>query len=727
MSIEEIYEGALEELEQPPKPLFKKAIDGAIVAVSYAEILLNQAIREYGEDQEVKYPDTAYYLPVMTALSGEKVETLGELPPILNRLRQQVREEYTFENARLAGEATLYAAEIIEALRYVREEEPHVEPWSGFLRDPILRKYGIQLVDWSIPGQTVILGRARSSEEAAELVRDLQSKGMMLFIADEVIEQLLEQDMKLGVDYIAFPVGNFTQVIHAVNFALRAGLAFGGMPPGERDQARDYQYRRVRCFVLHLGEIDDVKAAAHFGAIFLGFAVITDQELQEGMRIPDWYESEQDYKEMVKLGMELRGIKIETSEIDAPITVGPAFEGETIRRGDMHAEFGGKSSTAFEVVRMVEDRDEIEDGKVIHEGPDLDEIEEGGTLPLGIIVDVYGRKMQRDFEGVLERRVHGFTNYGEGLWHVAQRDFVWIRVSKDAYEKGFRMKHLGEILKTKLKEDFSQVIDRIQVTIITDENKVNEEIEGARERYRERDEKIAQLNDESVDTFYSCLLCQSFAPNHVCVITPDRVGLCGAISWLDAKASNEMDPHGPNQPIPKDGTIDEEKGMWEAVNEAVYKDSNRNLEEVNLYTLMEKPMTSCGCFEAIIAMVPEANGVMITTRDHGGMTPCGMNFSTLAGSVGGGVQTPGFMGVGRTYMLSPKFIKADGGLARVIWMPKSLKEFLGDDLRKRAEEDGLGEDFVDKIADEEVGETAEEILSFLQEKDHPALSMDPMM
>lgn len=723
-AFDEIYAGAIPDESKAPKKLFQRAYNGAIIATSYAEILLSKAIRKYGEDQPVGYPDTAYYLPVISSLSGEKVTKLGELPPILNRMRCQIKEELTFENARLYGESTAYAAEIIEALRYLNGAQPHVPPWTGYLTDPILRKFGIQLVDWTIPGQAVIVGKARTSEAAAKIVQELQGKGMMIFLVNEVIEQLLEQNMKLGVDYIAFPLGNFTQVIHAVNYALRAGMAFGGIAPGLREQHRDYQHRRVRAFVLHLGEIDDVQVAAHFAAIFLGFPVICDTELEE--QIPDWYVSHTNYDTIVKYAMELRGIKLKTLEIPVPITIGPAFEGETIRKGDMYVEMGGGRTTAFELVQMVGEN-EIEDGKITVIGPDLDQVEEGAKLPLGIMVKIYGRKMQEDFEGVLERRIHYFINYGEGLWHVAQRDICWLRISKEAVAKGFRIKHYGDILIAKFKDEFPAIVDRVEVTLITDQAKVEEMIKVARERYAARDARLKGLTDEAVDELYSCILCQSFAPNHVCVVAPERVGLCGAVSWLDAKASYEIDPNGPNRPIKKEGVIDAEKGMWQSVNEYVYTASNRSIEEVNLYTLMDRPMTSCGCFEAILAIVPEANGLMVTTREHSGETPCGMTFSTLAGSVGGGVQAPGFMGIGRSYMLSRKFLKADGGLGRIVWMPKELKEFLGEDLRKRAEEEGLGADFVDKIADETVGTTAEEILPFLEEKGHPALTMDPLM
>ncbi len=721
---EKIYEAVMGPDKPTPKKLLKRAYDGAIIATSYAEILLNQAIAEHGPDAPVSYPDTAYYLPVITALSGEKVTKLGELRPILNRMRAQIKTDLTFENSLLWGESTLYAAEVIEATHYLNKDVVHHEPWSGFLTDPILRKYGIKLVDWTIPGQAVIVGRAKSSKAAAKLVEELMGKGMMIFMSDEIIEQLLEENVKLGVDYIAFPIGNFTQVIHAVNYALRAGMAFGGIPPGLREDHRDYQRRRVRAFVLHLGEIDEVKVAAHFGAIFLGFPVITDQELDE--QIPDFYVSHTNYDDLVAYAMELRGIKMTDVKIDIPMNFGPAFEGETIRKNDVFVEMGGGRTNAFELVRMV-DQDHITDGKIEVIGPEITSFKAGDRLDFGIMVDIYGRKMQVDFEPVLERRIHYFVNYAEGLWHTAQRDLAWLRISKEAAAKGALFRHYGDILIAKFKSEFPAIVDRVQVRILTDSAAVAEGLKQAREAYRSRDDRMRGLTDDKVEEFYTCKLCQSFAPNHICIITPERVGLCGAVSWLDGKASYEINPTGPNYPIVKGPATDDVKGMWGNVNDAVFQGSNRTIERVNLYTLMEDPMTSCGCFEAIMTILPEANGIMITTREHKGETPCGMTFSTLAGMVGGGTQTPGFMGIGRTYIVSRKFITADGGLARVVWMPKELKEFLHDDLVARAKELGLGEEFINQIADETVGTTIDQILPYLEEKGHPALAMAPII
>jgi len=729
INFDQIFEGAIEPGKEP-KRLFKEAYEGAITALSYAEILLNQAIRTYGADHPVGYPDTAYYLPVIRCLSGEEIKTLGDCVPVLNRARAQVKENFRdFTNARLAGEATWYAADIIEAIRYIKyspDNPLHVPPWTGFIGDPVVRQYGTKMVDWTIPGEVIILGRARDSKELARVVNKLMGMGFMIFLCDEVIEQLLEEGVKLGVDLIAYPLGNFTQVVHCANYALRAGMMFGGIKPGLRDAQRDYQRRRIRAFLLYLGEHDMVKTAACMGAINIGIPIITDQPLPEDKQIKDWFIYEPDLEKAIQLGMELREIKITSIDIDAPITVGPAFEGESIRKKDMYVEFGGTRTPSFELVRMV-GPDDVEDGKVEVIGPDIDTAQPGSAMPLGIIVDVYGRKMQEDFEPVLERRIHYFVNYGEGLWHVAQRDIMWVRISKGAYEKGFRLKHLGNILYAKFKSEFAAVVDRVQVTIYTDEQKVLELRELARQYYKKRDDRLKELKDETVDTFYSCTLCQSFAPTHVCVVPPERTGLCGAVSWLDAKASYEINPHGPNQPIKLEGLIDPVKGQWKSVNEFVYNNSQRTIEAVNFYTIMEYPMTSCGCFECILAMVPECNGFMVVNREHGGMTPSGMTFSTMAGTIGGGAQMPGFMGISKSYLASRKFVPADGGLARLVWMPKALKEQLRPQLEEAAEAAGLGRDFVDKIADETVGTSGEEILPFLEEKGHPALTLPPLL
>jgi len=423
--------------------------------------------------------------------------------------------------------------------------------------------------------------------------------------------------------------------------------------------------------------------------------------------------------------IEVRGVKVSVSSLDIPVSYSAAFEGERVRREDTHVEFGGKYSTAFEHVHMRE-MDELEDGKIEIVGPDIDTAKIGGAMPLGIVVEIAGRAMHSDFEPLIERKIHDFLNYAMGIFHMSQRDIVWLRISKDAYASGFRLKDFGTIIHAQIHNLYSKIVDKVQVKILTGQAQVEVALKEARKSYAQRDERILGMTDESVDVFYSCSLCQSFAPNHICVISPERLGLCGAVSWLDGRVGYEIDPTGGNQPIKKTRVIDANKGQWNEVNEFVYRSSNRTIERVSLYSLMEDPMTSCGCFECILALIPEANGFMIVNREFGGMTPCGMKFSTLAGSVGGGNQTPGFLGVGRLYVLSQKFIAADGGLKRLLWMPKELKEFYRDRFGVRATAVGVP-DLLDKIADETVATTGEELVAYLQKVGHPALEMNALL
>ncbi|MFW6126400.1 MAG: CO dehydrogenase/CO-methylating acetyl-CoA synthase complex subunit beta, partial [Chloroflexota bacterium] len=320
-----------------------------------------------------------------------------------------------------------------------------------------------------------------------------------------------------------------------------------------------------------------------------------------------------------------------------------------------------------------------------------------------------------------------------GVWHQGQRDIGWLRLSKTAKEKGFTLKHIGTILHAKLHEDFGRIFDKMQVKLYTEEDKVKELIESARSVYDARDKRIEGMTDETTETFYSCTLCQSFAPTHVCVISPERTGLCGSYNWMDCRAAYEINPTGPNQPVEKGDAVEEWLGQWKGVNDFVFKASRGAIDHYNFYSIMNDPMTTCGCCECIAAVLPLCNGVMTANREYTGETPCGMRFTTLAGTVGGGISTPGFVGHGKYNTTQRKFLRAEGpkdqphgGLLRLVWIPTSLKEEIGERITARGEELGVP-DLLDRIADETVGTTEEEILPFLQEKDHPALKLDPII
>jgi acetyl-CoA synthase len=372
------------------------------------------------------------------------------------------------------------------------------------------------------------------------------------------------------------------------------------------------------------------------------------------------------------------------------------------------------------------DMNEIEDGEVEVVGPDVDDIEKGTRMPLGIYLEVAGRKMQTDFEPILERQIHHLINYAQGVMHIGQRDIAWIRVGDQAIDKGFKLKDIGTILHAKLHQDFGSILDKVKVTLYTKEDDVAKLTERARGEYTVRDDRVEKMTDEGVEIYYSCTLCQSFAPSHVCVISPERTGLCGAYNWMDCKASYEINPTGPNQPVEKGECLDPKLGQWKGVNDFIYKASRQTVDHYNFYSMLIAPMTTCGCCECIAAVLPSCNGIMTVHRDYTGETPSGMKFTTLAGVMGGGQSSPGFVGHSKYNITQGKFILGDGGLLRMVWMPKSLKEEIKERLLKRGDAMGVA-DLIDRIADETVGITEDEILPFLQEKDHPALKMGPIV
>ena len=699
---------------------------GSNAVAGLTEGAVNDTIAKYGAEKEIAFPDTAYFFPTIYAATGVKVKTLGDLPACVGVLKSLITNQEDLGQALNAGLATAVGAEILEGLKYVEGGNPYAnDSGIGFVPDPIIRSLGVPLVTGDIPGVAVVLGKADNAADVAKVVKDYQSKGILTFLVGDVIEQCAEGGVKMGLELRVVPLGHdVTSVIHVVTVAIRAALIFGNVQPGDLGGLLEYTKNRVPAFVNTFGAIDAVVVSAGAGAIALGFPVVVDIDLAEN-QVPGALESVCDHGETVKKSLELRGIKIKSKELPIPVAFAAAFEGEIIRKSDMHSEFwSGKNPTA-ELVLM-KDLAEVEDHKLTIVGPDLDSGEK--DFALATYVEVAGKKMQSDFESVIERKIHAWFNYMEGVMHTGQRNQIRIRVSNAAFDAGLRLKDFAEVLYHMIMDEFDAVVDKCQVTLITDKAQVQSFLdEVAMPRYNARDDRLASMTDEAVDRFYTCILCQSFAPAHCCVVTPERLGLCGAVSWLDAKATNELNPNGPCQPILKEGCIDERTGRYETVNKMVEEATHGAVESVTLYSILEDPMTSCGCFECICGIEPMSNGFIVVNREYSGTTPVGMTFGELASCTGGGVQTPGYMGHGRHFISSKKFIYAEGGIERIVWMPKELKDDVGPRVNATAKELYGIDNFMDMVADETICTEVDDLMNFLTEKNHPVLAMEPLM
>ncbi len=651
----------------------------------------------------VSYDETAYHLPISFALTGIAVHDKKSALDVFAR----------------TGSNPLVAAECILAEKTAAEgREP--SPYTGFIDDTIIRKLGYSLVDGSILGLALVVGTPKSAGSASAICRELQEKYMLTFLAGDVVTSLSGAGVKLGLEYRLIPLGSTPAYgIHFVDIIARVAMMFGGVTPGDTHRLLTYATERAKAIVIVFSLLTDQEIAIVDGMRVLGFPILSLGDYSGGVWISSLPE------EVVRRGMEQKGIRVNVTAIPIPMGCSPAFEGKSIRKEEMYVEFGGGRSPAFELLQM-RSVDEIKDGQVTVIGPEIDAMKEGGAYPLAIIVNVAGKMMKKDYEPVLERRIHNFVNYGEGSWHVAQRDIIWVRISKDVVAKGVKIEHIGKLLASKFRMDFPQLLDAVSVTLITDEAKVRAAKKDAELVYEERDARIKGMRDSDVTTYYSCTLCQTFAPNHVCVITPEHPALCGAISWLDGKIAYEISPSGANQPIEKGVVINTQNGEFDGVNKFVKKASHGEIDRCSLYSVMEYPMTCCGCFECIALILPEVNGIMVVNREFKGITPSGMTFSTLAGTIGGGAQTPGFAGISKNYILSDRFLQGEGGIGRLVWMPSPLKEELKTRLVKILTDQNRA-DLYEKIADETSATTIEDLISFLDRVKHPALTMKSLV
>jgi len=397
---------------------------------------------------------------------------------------------------------------------------------------------------------------------------------------------------------------------------------------------------------------------------------------------------------------------------DIPADIGLVHVGERIRKNDMFVELGGPSvQEKFELVRVRKPED-IPDEKITIIGPDLAAMQEGMKYPLGILVEIAGPQLEEDIEGVIERRIHEYTNYIEGFMHLNQRYDIWVRVSKKAYAKGFTtLSFVGKVLIALLKNELP-LIEKMEVTFFTEKETIAARYADALKVYEARDARARGLTDNDVDVFYGCALCQSFAPSHVCVITPQRYANCGAISWFDGRAAARIDPKGPIFPISKGECLDPVKGEYSGINESAKNRSLGTVHRIFLYSAFTCPHTSCGCFEGIAFYIPEVEGFGIVMRGYKDVTVNGLPFSTMADSTAGGRQVDGFHGISLEYMRSPRFLAADGGFARVVWMPSDLRE----QLREFIPVDLFG-----KIATEKDVRTVSELRDFLSSQVHPVM------
>ncbi len=582
--------------------------------------------------------------------------------------------------------------------------------------DAEVRQQGIGFIDGSLPGYVLLIGN--DTARVTEVLKTLREKQLVVFVVEDLLQDALQDaGVPLGWESGTVP----KNMIDALGFITRVAQVFGNT--NATDTVLKYVPERLRGFTVLLGNPTSDRLALAQAATLLGCPMLSNADLPSSVTTWEMEANSPavigkvDLSDIVQLGIEERGLQIRVPMPELPVAYSADFSGQVIRPDACGACLTGVELTAT--------GENVVDGQITIVGPDLDS-GVSGNHPYAMLIEVSGREMQPDFEPVLERQIDTMFNDADGVVHRGQRTAVTLNIAPKAIDKGLRLRHLGEILYARYHNEYGNILSRVQITIFTEPAQIQIITEKAQAVYDQRDQRLSSLTDEDVDTLYTCNLCQSIAGGHLCVISPEHPGVCGAVDWMDARAAVSIRPVGPNKAVKKDGLIDARLGQWEGVNQIVQQESGGALASYSLYSMMQDPGSACGDFECITAMLPLSNGVMVIDRTYDGITPSGMDWAMLYDMIGPGVPVPGFIGHSKRALHSHKFISAEGGWRRIVWMNHALREELRPVLEALATEAGVP-GFVDMIATEKNALTEEDILTRMEAVVHPALTMESMI
>lgn len=394
---------------------------------------------------------------------------------------------------------------------------------------------------------------------------------------------------------------------------------------------------------------------------------------------------------------------------------GPEFFEEKIDKNDSCLSLGGSCGSFLDL--KICDNSKISDGRTTVNCPEIKDLS-SNEYPLYIRINVSGNKLNQYFEPFLKRQIKYFINGIKGVVFSQDKEYFTMKINKDTLETGITFDQVGFIINSMLKNAYKGIIEKTEIIFSSEISSIEK---AAQQKYIiDKNNVISEITDESVDIFYSCNICQCYVPDHICIIKPEKTGLCGVYTWNDARLLSKIDCYGSFKPVEKGRAINNFSGEWEGVNAELQKQTYGHIEKFRSYGILEFPETSCRCAECIISVIPEANGFIIVNREYEGLTPNGFSFSSLLDIAGRGKQTPGFMGISKDYIFSRKFNRAEGGLSRIVWMPSSLKATLTDKLNKRLREEGLLNLF---IPDENIAPSIEALAETLEKIKHPVISM----
>jgi acetyl-CoA decarbonylase/synthase complex subunit beta len=457
----------------------------------------------------------------------------------------------------------------------------------------------------------------------------------------------------------------FAQLL--VRYALIYARDLGGDPHEISHSIEEY----APGVVLLLGEPEMQTRSLVQGLLGLGVPIVS---LQKDYGLVGHLYNVQTIADMMGRVWRLPNIRVrlvERASAELPVPSGPVYRRETLKDDEVAIRVGGSGSGFIVSMPSNVEKDTV---KVIGS---LDD-----ASGFSVMIELGNPDMEPDITLWVDAVIQSVSKYAKGV-KIQNRGSggVELQMTREAIDAGFTLDHLGNMIITELRNEFPS-IGSVKVSFVLD-GAEEERLRVMVDKYKnERKHLIDSASEDNLDTFYGCTRCRSFSLGHACTVTPDRPAQCSK-PWYMLKAYAVLAPGNTYNPctlIEKGECLDPIKGEYVGVNNSTEIRTEGRVERVYLHSIFEYPHTACSCFQNVAYYIPEVDGIAIMDRGYKGLAPGGMTWTRLANMVAGRQYRDGAATIATQYLRSPKFLQADGGYARVVWMTDTLKNFAGDTI-----------------------------------------------
>jgi acetyl-CoA decarbonylase/synthase complex subunit beta len=632
---------------------------------------MNISIQQQGVDeilgllpgQIYSFKGTDYPLPVKATFLGNREIDIPSIRQELDQKRDGDVKDLLVP--------LLLASELCEAAQEDKEQ--------FFLTDSRVQGYVFRGSKWQA-GWALVLG----GEDQSELIEKLGEHNFMVFtdlpdIADTI--------------YIG---GRATSPIYFLQLMVRYGFIWGRIAPGDDHQMGHFLEEDMPGLIIINNDLPPLKYLITLALMKLGAPAVVPSTFPfpYGLRVVA-----DDVDDIIGKGSRFPNLRqryYKDEIIRLPDYCNMAFVNQKIQP----ARRVGGGPHSFFCVRSVE-----------HVGQRITTI---GQLAedVGIMVEIAAENFSDDITLIVERAALKSINSLSGVHAYEKEGIFHLELGADV---ALNEEQIGEAIYWGIRSQYPR-LEQIAIRIIYDPDTLESAAEDVQEYKKERQQFVDKMTEGNTDIFVACTECRPFSLVHTCLLTPERMPMCGSRTYTSVKAAAYFgSPTVPwkrrsEEELParyafrKGKLLDAKRGEYEGSNRAYRKLTNRKLERVYLHSLRDYPQTSCGCFNALAFWLEEVEGIGIMSRNSEATTPDGETWAMLANRAGG-KQSPGITGISIGYIRSPSFLKGDGGIANVVWVDSALRERISDRFSPGQ-----------KVATEKDVQSMDELIDFLDRR-----------